>query len=155
MPLHGARAREAVATDPDEKSFTMSATATPARIVGTYGWPIVSNDWCVTTSIHGDSAMKPINKILAAGLLTGFGIAALPMVASAQVTMAQERAAHPRLVEAIHNLRDVVRELEAAPDDFGGNKGAAIADAKRTIHSIKRALYWRLKMDDAALDRAD
>jgi hypothetical protein len=101
--------------------------------------------------------MKPINKIFAAGLLTGFGIAALPMVASAapDLTMAQERAAHPRLVEAIHNLRDVVKELEAAPDDFGGNKGAAISDAKRAIHSIKKAMYWRLKMDDAAIDRAE
>jgi hypothetical protein len=101
--------------------------------------------------------MKSINKILAAGLLTGFGIAALPMVASAapDVTMAQERAAHPRLVEAIHNLRDVIKELEAAPDDFGGNKAAAIAAARRTIHSIKKALYWRLKMDDAALERAE
>jgi hypothetical protein len=99
--------------------------------------------------------MKPMNKILAAGLLTGFGIAALPMVASAQVTAAQERAAHPRLVEAIHNLRDVVRDLEAAPDDFGGNKGAAIADAHRAIHSLKKALYWRMRMDDAAIDRMD
>jgi hypothetical protein len=101
--------------------------------------------------------MKPINQLLATGLLTGFGLAAMPMLASAapDVTMQQERAAHPRLVEAIHHVREAIRELEAAPDDFGGNKAAAIADAHRAVHSLKKALYWRLKMDDAALDRAE
>ena len=100
--------------------------------------------------------MKPINKLLATGLLAGFGLAAMPMLASgADVTMQQERAAHPRLVEAIHHMREAVRELEAAPDDFGGNKAAAIADAHRAIHSLKKALYWRMRMDDAALDRAE
>jgi hypothetical protein len=44
--------------------------------------------------------------------------------------------------------------LEAAPDDFGGNKAAAIADTRKAIHSLKRALYYRLKMDDAAIDNA-
>ena len=101
--------------------------------------------------------MNPMNKILTAGLLAGFALAALPVVASAApgVTMQQERAAHPEIVGAIHRLREAVRALEAAPDDFGGNKGAAIADAHRTIHSLKKALYWRLRMDDAALDRAE
>ncbi len=101
--------------------------------------------------------MNPINKILATGLLAGFTFAALPLVASAapEVTVQQERAAHPEIVEAIHRLREAVRAMEAAPDDFGGNKGAAIADAHRTIHSLKKALYWRLRMDDAALDRAE
>lgn len=101
--------------------------------------------------------MNRMNKILATGLLAGFALAALPMVAFAapEVTMQQERATHPELVEAIHRLREVVRALEAAPDDFGGNKAVAIADAHRTIHSLKKALYWRLRMDDAALDRAE
>jgi hypothetical protein len=101
--------------------------------------------------------MKSISKMVATGLLTGFGIAAMPVVASAapEVTMASERAAHPRIAEAIHQLRDTIKDLEASPDDYGGNKSVAIADAHRSIHSLKKALYWRLKMDDAALDRAD
>jgi hypothetical protein len=101
--------------------------------------------------------MKPINQLLATGLLAGFALAAMPMLASAapQFTMQGERAAHPRIVEAIHNMREAVRELEMAPDDFGGNKAMAIADAHRAIHSMKKALYWRLKMDDAALERAE
>ena len=51
-------------------------------------------------------------------------------------------------------MNEALREMEAAPDDFGGNKAVAIADAHRAIHSLKKALYFRLKMDDAAIDRA-
>jgi hypothetical protein len=54
---------------------------------------------------------------------------------------------------AIHNLQDVLKELEAAPDDFGGNKAAAIRDTHQAIHSVRKALYLRLHMDDAAIDR--
>jgi hypothetical protein len=56
-------------------------------------------------------------------------------------------------VHAIHNLQDVLKELEAAPDDFGGNKAAAIRDTHQAIHSVRKALYFRLHMDDAAIDR--
>jgi hypothetical protein len=47
-----------------------------------------------------------------------------------------------------------LKELEAAPDDFGGNTAVATADIHRAIHSLKKALYFRLKMDDAAIGRA-
>jgi hypothetical protein len=70
------------------------------------------------------------------------------------MTMRSEEAAHPRLVKAIHEMREALKELKEAPDDFGGNQGAAIADTEKAIHSLKRALYYRLKMDDAAIDRA-
>jgi hypothetical protein len=30
-----------------------------------------------------------------------------------------------------------------------------IRDTEKAIHSLKKALYFRLKMDDAALDRAE
>ena len=101
--------------------------------------------------------MKSINKLLAAGLITGLGLAAMPMVASADqpVTMQTERAAHPRLADAIHQMREAIHELEAAPDDFGGQKAKAIADTRVAIHSLKKALYHRLKLDDAAIDKAD
>ena len=51
-------------------------------------------------------------------------------------------------------MKEALSELEAAPDDFGGNKAAAIADTRKAIHSLKKALYFRLKMDDEAVDRA-
>ena len=100
--------------------------------------------------------MNSLKMSVAAGVLSGMGLCALPMIASAapQLTIQSERAAHPRLVEAIRLLQEGLKELEAAPDDFGGNKAAAITDTRRAIHSLKRALYYRLKMDDAAIDNA-
>jgi hypothetical protein len=96
-----------------------------------------------------------MNKI-AAGMLLGIGLCAQPMLASADpaLSVQSERAAHPRIVAAIREMKEALREMEAAPDDFGGNKAAAIEDTRRAIHSLKRALYFRLKMDDAAIDRA-
>jgi hypothetical protein len=93
---------------------------------------------------------------IAAGMLLGIGLCAQPMLASAApgLSVQSERAAHPRIVAAIHNMKEALRELEAAPDDFGGNKAAAIADTRRAIHSLKKALYFRLKMDDEAIDRS-
>lgn len=100
--------------------------------------------------------MSSLSKVIAMGVLFGVGSGAQPMVASAapELTVQSERAAHPRIVEAINHMKEALKELEAAPDDFGGNKAAAIADAKRAIHSCKKALYFRLKMDDAAIDSA-
>jgi hypothetical protein len=102
--------------------------------------------------------MNLTQKILSSGALAAsLALAAgmLPTMASAapQITIQQEEAAHPRLVKAIHEMRDALRELEEAPDDFGGNKARAIADTKQAIHSLKKALYFRMKMDDAAIDR--
>ena len=91
----------------------------------------------------------------AAAVLAAFAIGGPSMVAFAapQLTVQSEEAAHPRLVRAIHEMKDALRELEAAPDDFGGNKAAAIRDTRAAIHSLKKALYFRLHMDDEALDR--
>jgi len=98
------------------------------------------------------------NRILMAAVLAGaLGFVAAPLVASAapELTIQQERAAHPRIVEAIHHMQEALHELEAAPDDFGGNKARAMADTRQAIHSLKKALYFRLKLDDAAIDRAE
>lgn len=102
--------------------------------------------------------MKLGTRILSTGAFSAF--VALGMVghsapARAEPTMRSEEMAHPRLVKAIHEMRDALRELREAPDDFGGNKAAAIRDTEKAIHSLRKALYFRLKMDDAALDRAE
>jgi len=104
--------------------------------------------------------MNPTRKMLATGTIAAalaFAAGAVSTTASAdpQLTMQQEEAAHPRIVKAIHEMRDGLKELEEAPNDFGGNKGAAIHDIKQAIHSLKKALYFRLKMDDAAIERAN
>ena len=102
--------------------------------------------------------MAVYNKIVAStGLAVAICLGAMLQSAAAQaqpaLTIQQEEAAHPRLVKAIHEMRDALAELEAAPNDFGGNKAAAVRDTKQAIHSLKKALYFRLKMDDAAIDR--
>ena len=91
----------------------------------------------------------------AAAVLMTLVIGGRPTVATAapQLTVRSEEAAHPRLVRAIHYMREALRDLEAAPDDFGGNKALAITDTRVAIHSSKKALYFRLQMDDAAIDR--
>jgi hypothetical protein len=91
--------------------------------------------------------------MLATGLLLGLALAAQPLVASAaDPGIERERAMHPRIVESIRHMKEALHELEAAPDDFGGNKANAIRDIRAAIHSTKRALYFRLRMDDAAID---
>jgi len=97
--------------------------------------------------------MNPRRLLSIGGLLIAFG--AMPMLASAAppYTIQSEEAAHPRIVEAIHHMREALHEMEAAPDDFGGNKAQAIHDCRVAIHSLRRALYFRLRMDDAAIDR--
>ena len=69
------------------------------------------------------------------------------------MSVQSEEALHPRIVEAIHHMREALHEMEAAPDDFGGNKAQAIHDCRVAIHSLRKALYFRLHMDDAAIDR--
>jgi hypothetical protein len=90
----------------------------------------------------------------AASMLLALVIGFQPMVsvAAPQFTIQSEEAAHPRMVKAIHLMLDALHEMEAAPDDFGGNKAAAIHDARAAVHSARKALYFRLHMDDEAID---
>jgi len=99
-------------------------------------------------------------KLFATTIVSSCALLALagqPVVAQAepQLTMQQEEAAHPRIVRAIHESREALRELREAPHDFGGYKVAAMRDLEASIHSLKKALYYRLRMDDAAIDRAN
>jgi hypothetical protein len=82
------------------------------------------------------------------------GLAALPQTASAQpYTVQGEMAGHPRIVEAIRHMESAYALLRAAPDDFGGNKAQAMSDTRAAIHSLRRALFYRLHWDDATIDR--
>jgi hypothetical protein len=44
--------------------------------------------------------------------------------------------------------------LQAAPDNFGGLKEQAMSETRAAIHSLRRALFYRLNLDDAAIDSA-
>jgi len=65
--------------------------------------------------------------------------AMLPAAAQAQ-TLEGERAAHPELVRAEIHLKEVIHALEAA------------TDARRALHSLRAALYFRLKADESQWD---
>ena len=39
--------------------------------------------------------------------------------------------------------------MEKAPDDFGGYKAQAITDSKKAVASLKQALNFRAKVDNA------
>jgi hypothetical protein len=54
-----------------------------------------------------------------------------------------EAARHPRIVAAINNLEDAIVYMEKAPDNFGGHKARAIADSRKAVESLKRALQYR------------
>jgi len=95
--------------------------------------------------------------LIAASLsLALLGGVAAPQMAAAQpaLTVQSEAAAHPRIVQAIHQMEASYRELQAAPADFGGNKAQAMSDLQRAIHSLRKALFYRLQLDDRAIDSA-
>ena len=97
--------------------------------------------------------LNPRRFILGLSAAVALGAFSVSASAAPQFTIQSEEAQHPRLVEAIHHMREALHELEAAPDDFGGHKGQAIHDCQVAIHSLRKALYFRLHMDDAAIDR--
>jgi hypothetical protein len=92
----------------------------------------------------------------AAAVLMALALGGAPMTALAapQLTIQSEQAAHPRIAKALHEMQDALKALEEAPIDFGGNKAAAIKDLHAAIRSLKKALYFRLKMDDEAIEKA-
>ena len=81
--------------------------------------------------------------------LSFFVITTVPI--NAQVTMAGEKSAHPRIVKAINALEDAIAYMEHAPHDFGGHKAAAIADSKKAVIQLKEALKYREVQDEKKL----
>jgi hypothetical protein len=60
-----------------------------------------------------------------------------------------EAARHPRIETAIKELESAIDYMEKAPDDFGGYKAQAITDSKKAVASLKQALNFRAKVDNA------
>jgi hypothetical protein len=92
----------------------------------------------------------------AATIAAALALTSAPLLAAAQpmLSVRSEAAAHPRIVQAIRQSEAALRLLQAAPDDFGGRKARAVGDLQRAIHSMRAALFFRLRMDDRALDAA-
>lgn len=84
-------------------------------------------------------------------------LAVAPLAASAQPMgpgFRAEAAMHPRMVSAIRQAEGALAQLQSAPDEFGGRKARAIDDLRRAIHSMRVALFYRMHVDDNAIDSA-
>ena len=90
--------------------------------------------------------LENIVRKLALALSTGLLVAAAMPAANAQ-TMGSEAAAHPRIVRAIQNLEDAIAYLEAAPNNFGGHKAAAIQASRAAIAELRASLAFRAGQD--------
>jgi cell shape-determining protein MreC len=66
-----------------------------------------------------------------------------------QQNVKTEASNHPKIENAIKELQSAVDYMEKAPHDFGGYKAQAIADSKKAIESLKLALKYRAKVDNA------
>ena len=86
-------------------------------------------------------------KKLAIALSTGLLFVSLIAPAANAQTMGSEAAAHPRIVRAIENLQDAIAYLEAAPNNFGGHKAAAINASRAAIAELRASLAFRAQQD--------
>jgi len=75
-------------------------------------------------------------------------LAVLFISATAFVSYQQNEAAkHPRIATAIKELESAIDYMEKAPDTFGGFKAQAIADSKKAVVSLKKALEYKAKAE--------
>jgi hypothetical protein len=61
-------------------------------------------------------------------------------VATKKAAAKAGKEAHPRLVAARKKLEEAKKELQAAPDDFGGHKAAAIKSIDEALNHLQLAL---------------
>jgi hypothetical protein len=85
-------------------------------------------------------------------VLTGIATAAFLMVpvmsSCAHAEGVREEAKeHPRIRKAIHEMEEALANMEAAPDEFGGHKAAAIERTREAINQLKMALEFRAAQD--------
>lgn len=84
---------------------------------------------------------------LAIALSTGLLLAPLGATMASAQNIRTEAEAHPRIAQAIHDLEDAVAYMEAAPNNFGGHKGAAIAASRAAINELRASLAFRADQD--------
>lgn len=107
------------------------------------------------TGFSGKTGRAIRSSVVVALLSLSGAIVALPASAAApQLSQEQEWSAHPPLTAAVKAMDKAVEDLDHAAENYGGNKAAAIRDLKAALHSLKKAILYRLKLDDAAIDAA-
>jgi hypothetical protein len=86
-------------------------------------------------------------KKLAIALSTCLLLAPMGATLASAQTMRMEAEAHPRIVQAIRDLEDAIGYLEAAPNNFGGHKAAAINASRAAIQELRASLAFRAQED--------
>jgi hypothetical protein len=90
--------------------------------------------------------MNRIRIALAALMLSLAPITVAPAFAE---TLPEEKAEHPRIAKAIHELEDAIAYMKAAPHDFGGHKAEAIKASEDAVRQLRLALAYRQGVDTA------
>ena len=112
-----------------KRSKTAALCAASGLILALAGLPAQAEDW--------DQLVKDVKEQNAHPQPTAAAEAAKPV---AEAAPSEE---HPRIAAAIRELEDAIAYMEAAPHNFGGNKARAIADARKAVASLRRALAFR------------
>jgi hypothetical protein len=95
--------------------------------------------------LKGADMKRVIASVVLGSVLVVGGTTAM---VGAQQTRQTERAAHPRISRAIHELEEAIKYMEAAPHDFGGHKAAAIQSSRQAIQDLRQALSYRARQDN-------
>jgi hypothetical protein len=86
-------------------------------------------------------------KVLAVALATGLLLApAGATIVNAQ-TVRSELRDHPRILQAIRDIEDAIAYMEAAPNNFGGHKAAAIDASREAVRQLRAAAEFRAEED--------
>ncbi len=60
----------------------------------------------------------------------------------------EEWREHPRIVKAVQDMEDAIKYMEAAPQDFGGHKAAAIAASREAVRQLRAAINYRVGQEE-------
>jgi len=60
----------------------------------------------------------------------------------------EEWREHPRIVRAVQELEGAIKEMEAAPHDFGGHKAAALAASREAVKQLRAAINYRVEAEE-------
>jgi hypothetical protein len=88
-----------------------------------------------------------VMKMFAIALATGLLLAPVGATFANAQGIRSELHDHPRILQAIHDIEDAIAYMEAAPNNFGGHKVAAIAASREAVRQLREAAEFRAEED--------
>jgi hypothetical protein len=88
-----------------------------------------------------------VMKMFAVALATGLLLAPVGTTLVNAQTVRSELRDHPRILQAIRDIEDAIAYMEAAPNNFGGHKAAAIAASHEAVRQLREAAEFRAEQD--------